>query len=116
MIHPWMIEAFNSAYLPDVDARADPLASPAGPTDTADLTGIAPAPVITPEFDRLNAEGKRYAERLRRAGALVEQYDVPQADHAYDMRDADKARHTYALIARHIKQVTQPSSEPSPPK
>ncbi|GAA3469224.1 alpha/beta hydrolase fold domain-containing protein [Nonomuraea roseola] len=89
------------------------LVSPANPADTADLTGIAPALVLTPEFDRLRAEGERYAQRLRQAGALVEHRDVQQADHGYDMNDAGKARQTYAVIARCVRQATQ-SSPPVP--
>jgi acetyl esterase len=103
LLRPWMGEIFDSAYVPDRAARADRLASPAGAADVADLTGIAPALVITPEFDRLHAEGTRYAERLRLAGALVEHYDVPQADHGYDGTNVEQAKQTYALIARHIK-------------
>jgi acetyl esterase len=38
---------------------------------------------------------------------------VPQADHGYDINDLDKARETYALIARCVKQATQPST-PAP--
>jgi RND superfamily putative drug exporter len=37
-------------------------------------------------------------------------HDVPQADHAYDMSDVEKARENYALIASWIKQATQPST------
>ena len=110
MITPWMGEVFDSAYVPDPDARADRLVSPAGAADTADLTGIAPALVITCEFDRLHAEGQRYAERLRAAGALVEYLDVAQADHGYDMKDEKQARRTYAVIARQVKRATEPSS------
>jgi acetyl esterase/lipase len=42
--------------------------------------GIAPALVIPPEFNRLHAEGQRYAQRLQKAGALVECRDVPQVN------------------------------------
>ncbi|MEU4703116.1 alpha/beta hydrolase fold domain-containing protein [Nonomuraea dietziae] len=110
MLRPWMGEVFDSAYVPDRRARTDRLVSPANPADTADLTGIAPALVLTAAFDRLRAEGERYAQRLRQAGALVEHRDVPQADHGYDMNDADKARQTYAVIARRVRQATQPST------
>jgi len=107
VIRPWMGEVFDNAYAPDPATRADRLASPADRADTADLTGIAPALVITPELDRLRDEGVRYARRLREVGALVEHWDVPQADHGYDMDDLDKARQTYASIARHITQANR---------
>jgi acetyl esterase len=103
MLRPWMGEVFDNAYVPDRAVRADRLVSPACLADTADLTGIAPALVITPEFDRLHPEGLRYAQRLQEAGALLEHVDVPQADHAYDMSDPDRAREIYARIADHIR-------------
>jgi acetyl esterase len=97
-----MGQVFDNAYAPDPATRADRLASPAHRADTADLTGIAPALVITPELDRLHDEGIRYARRPGEVGALVEHWDIPQADHGYDMDDLHKARQTYASIARHI--------------
>jgi acetyl esterase len=110
LLRPWMGEIFDNAYVPDPAARTDRLVSPAGSADTTDLTGIAPTLVITPEHDRLHAEGERYARRLRKAGALLEHRDVPQADHAYDMSDIEKAREIYALIARHLKEAIRPST------
>ena len=110
MLRPWMADVFDSAYVPDPRQRADRLVSPAGPADTADLTGIAPAFVITAQYDRLRDEGKRYADRLRKAGALVERYDVPGVDHGYDVRDADTARDVYALIARYVQEATTPEA------
>ncbi len=108
VLRPWMAEVFDNAYVPDPRQRADRLVSPAHPGDTADLTGIAPALVLTPEFDLLRAEGQRYAQRLQAAGALVEWVDVPQADHGYDLRSMTKARPSYELIARQVKQATAP--------
>jgi acetyl esterase len=106
MLRPWMGEVFDSAYVPDVADRVHRLVSPAGSADIAGLTGIAPALVVTAENDRLNAEGVRYAHRLDEAGALVAHHDVRGADHGYDIRDAAKARETYALIARHVRDAT----------
>ncbi|MBV1938219.1 alpha/beta hydrolase [Streptomyces sp. BV286] len=108
MLRPWMADVFDSSYVPDPRRRTDPLVSPAHPSDTADLTGIAPAFVVTAGNDLLRAEGVRYAERLRGAGALLDHYDVPGADHGYDQKDAETARGVYALIAEHVRRATTP--------
>ena len=105
-LRPWMAEIFNSSYVPDPQDRTDRLVSPAYPTDTADLTGIAPALVITAQFDLLRPEAERYAERLRAAKALVQLHDVTGADHGYDVRNDEKAREVYALIAAQVRQST----------
>lgn len=105
MLRPWMGEVFDSAYVPDPRERADRLVSPAHPKETADLKGIAPALVVTAEYDLLKAEAQSYADRLRTAGALVGHHDVAGADHGYDGKDDVKARETYALIARHVREA-----------
>ncbi|HSX97707.1 MAG TPA: alpha/beta hydrolase fold domain-containing protein, partial [Streptomyces sp.] len=92
LLRPWMADVFDSSYIPDPRKRADPLASPAHPSDTADLRGIAPAFVITAEYDLLKAEGVAYADRLRTAGSLVGHHDVTGADHGYDAGDDRRAR------------------------
>lgn len=103
LLRPWMSEVFDTAYVPDRARRADPLVSPAAPGDTADLTGIAPAVVIAASEDILRDEDVRYAERLRRSGALVESWEVPGVDHAYDGSDDELARQNYLRIAAHIR-------------
>ncbi|MFF5144973.1 alpha/beta hydrolase fold domain-containing protein [Streptomyces sp. NPDC013157] len=110
VLRPWMAEVFDTAYVPDPKRRADPLVSPAHPSDTADLTGIAPALVITAEHDLLRAEGERYASRLGAVGALVEHHEVAGVDHGYDGTDDVKAREVYALIARHVRSVGGPGA------
>jgi acetyl esterase/lipase len=105
-LRPWMADVFDAAYVPDRRERADRLVSPAGSADTADLTGIAPALLITAEHDILRAEGERYAERLHGVGALVEHYDIPGVDHGYDVKDLETARAVYARIARHVRAAT----------
>ncbi|MFD9462261.1 alpha/beta hydrolase fold domain-containing protein [Streptomyces sp. NPDC060027] len=73
--------------VPNPRERSDPLVSPAHPSDTGDLNGIAPALLVTAEFDLLKPEGERHAGRLRKAGALVDHVDVPKADYGYDGTD-----------------------------
>lgn len=114
VLRPWMAEIFDNSYVPNSQDRFDRLVSPANPADDVDLTGIAPALVITAAFDLLKAEGARYADRLQRAGALVEHHDVPDADHGYDGEDDAKARAVYSLIAHHVYRATAPEAAKAP--
>ncbi|MFC8798610.1 alpha/beta hydrolase [Promicromonospora sp. NPDC057138] len=113
LIKPWMGDVFDNAYIPDPAMRADRLASPAHAADDADLTGIAPAVVLTCELDRLRGDGAAYAARLRDAGALVAHLDIPGVDHAYDMNDLDTARRTYAFIAERLRETFSTKREQS---
>jgi len=64
-----MMEWFWNHYLEKPEHGQDPLASP---LVAKDVSGLAPATLITAEFDPLRDEGEAYAERLRRAGVPVE--------------------------------------------
>jgi len=108
MLRPWMGEVFDTSYVADPTDRTDRLVSPASSTDTADLTGIAPAVVIAAEDDILRDEARRYADRLQGVGSLLEYREVSGADHGYDMKDDERARAIYSVIARHISQATSP--------
>ncbi len=57
-------------YLVGGEDRSDPRLSPLH----GDVTGVAPAYVVTAGFDPLLDEGEAYAEKLRSAGVRVEQF------------------------------------------
>lgn len=68
MLTAEMVRWFWGHYLPDPQAGRDPRASP---LRQADLCGVAPATVISAEFDPLRDEGEAYALALSRAGVAV---------------------------------------------
>lgn len=72
-----MLDWYN-AYLPPGIDRADPLVSPAYATE---LAGIAPALIITGEFDPLRDEGNEYAVKLREADIPINHYCWPGMIH-----------------------------------
>src|SRR4029078_2033399 len=70
---------FWDAYLPDLDRRSEPYASPLRASDEQ-LAGLPPAFVIVDEADVLRDEGEAYAARLRAAGGdltPVRQESIP---------------------------------------
>jgi acetyl esterase/lipase len=107
VLQPWMGAVFDSAYIPDREQRRDRLASPAWGTNADDVAGIAPALVVTAEFDRLRGEGKRYAEMLETVGSLAEYVEVPSVDHGYNIMTnaTETTRQMYDLIAGHVRRA-----------
>lgn len=111
VMKPWMGDVFDTAYIPDRQQRRDRLASPAWGTNGDDLRGIAPAVVVTAEFDRLRGEAAIYAEKLKSVGALAAYHEVSGVDHGYNiMSEAPEAvaatRTMYRILADHVAQVT----------
>ncbi|WNG90219.1 alpha/beta hydrolase [Mycobacterium sp. ITM-2016-00317] len=105
ILKPWMGEVFDTAYIPDPAHRKHRLASPAWGTNADDIAGIAPALVITAEYDRLRDEGARYAAKLDAAGALVRHDDVAGVDHGYNIMsdNTDVTRRMYDLIVAEVR-------------
>lgn len=66
-----------------LSGRADAAAPLALVIRTASLEGVAPASVITAEFDPLRDEGMAYAERLQAAGIPVEAYVAEGMIHGF---------------------------------
>ncbi|PXA68318.1 alpha/beta hydrolase fold domain-containing protein [Cryobacterium arcticum] len=81
---------FDTAYCPDRARRGDRLISPAGPSDTTSLAGIAPALVITGQKDILRDEAARYSARLQDAGALIAHIDLPEVGHGFNILGAPR--------------------------
>ncbi|WP_396641290.1 alpha/beta hydrolase fold domain-containing protein [Microbacterium sp.] len=96
---------FDTAYCPDVGLRTDRLISPASSADSADLTGISPALIVTAEKDILREEEIRYAARLAGVGALREHIDLANVGHGFNVSDAPRelVETVYAAIARHVR-------------
>lgn len=110
VLKPWMAEVFDTAYIPRREDRKHRLASPVWGSNADHLAGIAPAVVITTEFDLLRDEGVRYAAELDAAGSLVRHHDVLGVDHAYNVRsdNSDVTRRMYGLLAEHVRDATAP--------
>lgn len=79
---------FWNHFVPDVH-RADPRAVPAR---AVDLDGLAPAIVMTAEYDPLRDEGERYAERMTEAGVPVQMIRYPGVVHGFVSRWHTMAR------------------------
>jgi acetyl esterase len=103
LIRPSLAKLFNNAYVPDPATRRDPLASP---LLADDLAGVAPALVITAEYDLLRDEADRYAERLAEAGVAVSHHVMPGADHAYThIEPTEPLREALTLMANALTKA-----------
>lgn len=73
----WFLEQYVGSVT-DLD-EGDPRLSPL----LGDLTGVAPALVVTAEFDPLRDEGNEYAARLEAAGVPVDHVTYPGLIHGF---------------------------------
>jgi acetyl esterase len=108
VLRPWMGDIFDTAYIPNTKQRGDRLASLAWGTNGDNIFGIAPALVITAEFDRLHDEAAAYARKLDAAGSLVDYHDAAGVDHGYNILGDSKdiTRRMYDFIADHVASAT----------
>jgi acetyl esterase len=93
---------FWDAYLPDLERRSEPFASPLRASDEQ-LSGLPPAFVIVDEADPLRDEGEAYAARLRSAGVAVTTVRYDGITHDFMMLTPLSATHaTRAAVAQAI--------------
>ena len=98
------MEWFWNLYLPGLAGAADPEVSP---LRAPDLAGVAPALVLTAEYDPLRDEGEAYATRLREAGVSVEHTRYDGMVHGFLRMPAvlDPAGAAIDRVARRVREV-----------
>ena len=96
------MEWFWDAYLPDLERRSEPYASPLRASDEQ-LAGLPPTFVIVDEADVLRDEGEAYAARLRAAGVEVTTVRYDGITHDFMMLNPlSETRATRAAVAQAI--------------
>ncbi|MFC5470250.1 alpha/beta hydrolase [Cohnella suwonensis] len=99
-----LLEACAAYYLNDDAERANPLASPI----LGDVEGVAPALIVTAEYDPLRDEGERYADKLRDNGVDVQLKRYPGMIHTfYAMTDIFEDGHDVYELIRDRLQVNE---------
>lgn len=80
---------YRDHYLRSAIDRHHPYASP---LQASTLTGVAPAVVVTSEFDPLRDEGDEYGRRLRDADVPVDHVTYPKALHSFIVKPTELDR------------------------
>ncbi|RDI72711.1 alpha/beta hydrolase [Halopelagius longus] len=97
------MEWFERCYYVSDVHRRNPYADP---SNAADLSGVAPATVVTAGFDPLRDGGKAYAEQLVRDGVPTRYENYEDMVHGFmTMREVDRARTAIADVADDISDA-----------
>lgn len=98
------IDAVSKHYTPSHEDRLNPLASP---LLAEDLTGVAPAVVVTAGFDPLRDEGRMYADRLSGAGVDTTYRCLETTIHGFLNfgKDLDISEEAFRYFAETARQV-----------
>jgi acetyl esterase/lipase len=97
---------FFRQYLPPGTARDNPLAFP---LQARDLGGLAPALVVTAEYDVVRDDGELYARRLQEAGVPTTLARYDGMIHNFHFSEGvDRAREAVDLIVAHLRAAFGP--------
>jgi acetyl esterase/lipase len=93
VLRPWMSEVFDTAYLPEIDRRRDPLASPAWEPTASDCTASHP-----PSSSRPSTTAPRRGRGVRSSstpsGHSLQHHEQRDRGHRADVRPHRRARQT----------------------
>jgi acetyl esterase len=95
----WFFDSYTKGHVDPADWHVSPLRAD-------DLGGVAPALVLTAEYDPLRDEGKAYADRLRAAGVAVEYENYEGMIHSFFGLPAyDTARDAMEFVATGLRRA-----------